>query len=243
MTTLKSFDWSILDRSLLVEMLAISTGSFVGKSFTPSALTKRIRDQFNFFVVPIKVTTVKHYDTEKNAVWVGGLYDSIADKKKQKFITIRLQYNPDIKKITITRNLFARIVKGIADTILHEIIHMRQYRRRKFKDIPGYTSTAALSKQRKEQDYLGHNDEIDAYAFNIACYLSDKFDNNNEQIVYYLNSSLKDKRIKKDAYKMYLNAFDHNHSHTVIKKLKKKIIYYLPYTRLGKQYKTSDLLK
>ena len=42
---------------------------------------------------------------------------------------------------------------------------------------------------------------------------------------------------------MYLETFDHDHRHRVIKKLKKKIMYYLPYTTLGKPYKTSDWLK
>jgi hypothetical protein len=40
----------------------------------------------------------------------------------------------------------------MADTILHEIMHMRQYRRRKFKILPDYASTAEKTEQRAEQD-------------------------------------------------------------------------------------------
>ena len=243
MTTPRYFDWSALDRDLLIEMLTISASQFVNKVYTPSALTKRIRDQFNFFGVPLKFKTEKGYETGLNEVWVGGLYDGISDKKGLKPITIQVQYNPDAKKIVLSKGKFYRIARLIADTVLHEVIHARQFRRRKYKIIPGYTSTAELSKQRKEQTYLGHNDEIDAYSFNIACQLSDMFRGNKKEIVNYLNRDLNDKRLKKNSYKMYLDAFNHNHSHTVIKKLKKKVIYYLSYVELGKPYKTSDWLK
>jgi hypothetical protein len=243
MNTVRCFDWSTLDRELLAEMLLISTTDFVNKSYTPTALTKRVRHQFNFFQVPIKFATTKSPETKLKEVWVGGLYDSGLDQDGQAAITIRLQYNTDAKKITLTKKNFKRIALGIADTLLHEVIHTRQYRRRNYKEIVGYTSTAEFSKQIKEQTYLGHSDEIDAYAFNIACALSDKFNKDHEKIVQYLNADLKDKRFKKNGYTMYLETFDHDHRHRVIKKLKKKIMYYLPYTTLGKPYKTSDWLK
>ena len=63
------------------------------------------------------------------------------------------------------------------------------------------------------------------------------------EIMKYLNQDLSDDRLKRNSYKDYLNAVDHNHNHTVIKKLKKKIIHYLPYAEIGKPYKTSDWLK
>ena len=133
---------------------------------------------------------------------------------------------------------------SIADTIMHEVIHMRQYRRRNFKDIPGYYSTASLAKKRNEQVYLGHDDEIDAYSFNIACQLLDRFSGNRKEIANYLNKDFGDKRLKKDGFKMYMDTFDHDHGHRVIRKLKKKVINYLPNAEeLGKPYKTSDWLK
>ena len=43
---------------------------------------------------------------------------------------------------------------------------------------------------------------------------------------------------------MYLDAFDHNHSHRVIRKLKKKVMNYIPNAEeIAKPYKTSDWLK
>ena len=70
---------------------------------------------------------------------------------------------------------------------MHELIHMRQYRRRKFKVLPDYASNADKTEQRDEQSYLGNSDEIDAYSYNIACELMDKFKYDTAKVVNYLN--------------------------------------------------------
>lgn len=243
MVSTRNYDWSTLDRSLIREMVKVSSSTIVGNSFTPHTFTKEIRDTFRSFDVPIKVTMTKNKETTKNAVWVGGLYDSVLDKKHRKFISVVLNYNPTQKQIKLTNRSVNLLATSIADTILHEVIHTRQYRRRGHKDIPGYESTAELGKQRRDQVYYGHDDEIDAYAFNIACFLNDRFKGDKTRIVQYLNSDLSDRRLKKNAYKTYMAAFDYDHNHRVIKKLKKKVFYYLPYTAIGKPYKTADWLK
>ena len=243
MDSIRKYDWSILDRDLLIEIAALASYRIVGQNLTPVELTARIREHLRFFKIPVNVVSSYHNRTTKSWVWVGGLYYSDKDSQGKKSITIRLQYNPSDKYIKLDHKKFRRLCVSIADTILHEIIHMRQYRRRHFKDIPGYESFAESCKQRSEQTYLGHYDEIDAYSFNIACMLRDKFHNNYKKITEYLSSDLSDNRLSKNAYLIYLKTFDHDHNHPVIKKLKKKIMYYLPYASLGKPYKTTDWLK
>jgi len=238
-----SFDWSDLNRDLIAEMLNFAGPTIVGKTIAPVDLSKKIRFIFKFFQVPVVVKTCYNTKTEKDRMWIGGLYDSIKDKNRKKPVTINLQFYSNTP-IKVTNSYFKRSCYSIADTVLHEIIHMRQYRRRNFKDIPGYFSTASSGRQRAEQIYLGHNDEIDSYSFNIACQLLDRFDNDRKKVVNYLNSDLTDKRRKKDGYRMYLDTFDHNHDHKVIRKLKKKVVNYIPNAiELGKPYKTSDWLK
>jgi len=39
---------------------------------------------------------------------------------------------------------------------------------------------------------------------------------------------------------MYLKAFDYNHDHKIIKRLKKRVIRYLPNAELGRPYRTAD---
>lgn len=238
-----SYDWSMLDRDLLTEITALSAYNIVNQQLTPVELSSRIRRHLRFFKVPVNIVSSYHKDTTNQTVWVGGLYYSGKDEIGQTAITVRLQYSPTDKYVKLNNQKFRRLCLAIADTILHEMIHMRQYRRRCFKSIPGYESIAESRKQNEEQTYLGHYDEIDAYSFNIACMLGNKFKNNVKQIADYLNSDLSDKRLGKNLYRTYLKTFDHNHNHTVIKKLKKKIMYYLPYAKLGKPYKTSDWLR
>jgi hypothetical protein len=176
---------------------------------------------------------------------MGGTYYSDFDKNGHtRFIEIVLCYHPLDEKIKLTEYRWTRLCALFADTILHEVIHMRQYRRRDYKDIPGYESSANLARKRNEQIYLGNSDEIDAYSFNIACQLLDRFGEDKTSIVNYLNTDLNDKRLKKDGFRMYLDAFDHNHSHRVIRKLKKKVMNYIPNAQeIAKPYKTSDWLK
>ena len=239
-----SFDWSALDRDLIAGMLCLTSPVTVNKTLSTTDLTKNVRKLFEYFGIPIMVRTTYHKETESKAVWVGGLYDSVKDKKRQKSISILLQFHPETSEISLRSPGFKRMCNSIADTVLHEVIHMRQYRRRNFKDIPGYESTANYGAQRTEQIYLGHNDEIDAYAFNIACQLMSRFDNDKKKVIQYLNSDLSDRRKKKDTFKMYLNVFDHDHDHTVIKKLKKKVVNYIPNAvDIGKPYRTTDWLK
>lgn len=240
----KIFDWSSLDRSTLVFICMSAKDTIVGKSLLPTDFSKKIKEIFKFFDVPINVKTTYNQVTKQNTVWIGGLYESYLDEQSRNAITIVTQYNQKNDTVKINNYSFNRLCYTIADTVLHEIIHTRQYRRRNHKIIPGYCSIANSGRKQAEQTYLGHPDEIDAYSFNIACQLIDRFGNNEKLILDYLNTDLTDKRLKKDAYKMYLQAFDHDHKHTVVKKLKKKIVYYLPNAReIGKPYKTNDWLK
>jgi hypothetical protein len=243
MANIRSFDWSTLDRRLIRSFIKKSTKEIVNIPLNPLEFSKKIRKQIRDAGLPIKITTTFNDKTNENDIHVGGLYESYKDKKNSKFITIILQYNTNDKKIYFSYTKFDRLTTSIADTILHEIIHMRQYRRRNYKSIPGYESFADSGKQRVDQEYYGHDDEIDAYGFNIACILRDQFKSNQNELLNYLNRNLQDKRAKKNSYIDYLKAFDYDHNHPVIKKLKKKIIHYLPYAEIGKPYKTLDWLK
>lgn len=236
-----TFNWSQLTRENLIAMVRQAKSLIVGKRLSVNDLQKTLSKHLKSNL-PIKVTKDTDWKTEKGWVYVGGFYHGDNDKLGRQSIEVVLSYNPSDKALEITKSRFDRLCVGIADTILHEIIHMRQYRSRRWKDLPGYSSVAASNKQRTEQNYLGHPDEIDAYAFNIACRLYHRWYSEKE-MVEHLNLDHTDKRLRKDSYSMYLEAFDHKHSHPVIKKLKKRVMYYAPYAALGKPYKTTDWLK
>jgi hypothetical protein len=234
------FDWSMLDRKGLTQFLAEISPKLVGQELTNtkfhSIISKHIRSQ-----LPVKV--VKRSDTkvEFNQVYTGGAYYSDDDKdRNRQCIEIVFVYNPIIGSVCITQHRFRKMCSLFADTILHELMHMRQYRSRKFKELPDYASSAEKTEQRLEQEYLGNPDEIDAYGFNIACELMDKFKGNEYQVIEYLSEDQKGLRRRYNSWRMYLKAFDHDHNHIIIKRLKKKVVRYIPYAELGKPYRGKD---
>ena len=243
MGSIKTYDWSLLTHQSITTILNKIRHEIVGKSLTPAKFTKKIRETIRNSEIPVGIKRISHKNTEKEWVWIAGEYWSCKDRRNKTFLNLFLQFNPETKSLRYSYRKFQRLVENISDTLLHEIIHARQYRRRNFKKIPGYMSMAESNNQKNEQEYYGHPDEIDAYAFNIACELDRKFDGKSKEIIKYLNQDLNDRRLKENSYKKYLRFFNYDHNHTIIKKLKKKIIHYLPYAKLGKPYKTSDWLK
>ena len=232
------FDWSEMDRH--------SLAGFIGV-LAPKIVNQRISvDKFHGIIyrhlkkyIPLRITKTKYKKATPNTVMVGGCYYSERDQFNKTCIEISMLYSPEDEHLKLNNRKFARVCIVIADTILHEIIHMRQYRRREFKDLPDYPSTARKASKREEQSYLGNSDEIDAYGFNIACELLDQYENTND-IIKHLSIDQKNKKVKYDGWLMYLTAFDHDHNHPVIKKVKKKILQYLQNAEIGKPYRKRD---
>ena len=233
------FNWSILDRSGLIEYFSALSPQIVDQELSipqfHRIISKHVRAH-----IPIKVVKRTDYKVEFGWVYIGGAYFSDDDKEKKQCIELVLVYNPFESHITVGSKRFKRMCISMADTILHEIIHMRQYRRRNFKILPDYASTAEKTEKRQEQSYLGGSDEIDAYSFNIACELLDKFRGDIKAVSDYLNESQKGLRRRHNSYRMYLKAFDHNHNHPIIKRLKSRIMRYIPHAIEGRPYRNKD---
>lgn len=234
------FDWSSLDRAGLATYLWLLAPKIVNERMDTAQFHTLISKHLKNFL-PLRVA--KQFDRTKktaNMILIGGCYYSDKDKSHHRSIEILMVYNPTDDSLKINKRRFWRICCGIADTILHEIIHMRQFRRREFKYLPEYESTAKKTAQRLEQVYLGCSDEIDAYGFNIACELLDNFNGDQSQIINYLDTNKRVAGRQSNSWKMYLKAFNHDHDHIIIKRLKKKILRYLPAAALGKPYRNKD---
>jgi hypothetical protein len=134
-----------------------------------------------------------------------------------------------------------RICKLFADTVLHEVIHTRQYRARNFKDIPGYESTAYYAKDRREQEYYGHRDEMGAHSFNLAQDMIDKFGLDTRAIMEYLDSPVR-KKVRPTSWGRFMKAFEYNHSHPKVSQMKRKIMTQLENANSGKPFKTTNHL-
>ena len=233
------FNWSLLDRKGIIKFIMSIAPELVGKELTIDQFHKKITAHIKKFI-PVRFKKNRNHKVEPNQVWVGGTYYSEWDQDKQKCIELLLVYPLFEENICISKKRYKGICSTIADTIFHELIHMRQYRRRKFKIIPDYASTANKTEVQMEQSYLGCSDEIDAYSFNIACELIDKFKGDEQKIFAYLGENQKGVRRRHNSWRMYLKAFQHDHNHPIIQRLKKKIVRYIPMAQIGKPYRNKD---
>ena len=215
----ESFNWSQLNRNNLYSMLYQAGDNIVGKKLTIKTLHSRLSSHIKS-CLPVSIKKWQ-YDAKQDRgfPYIGGSYDSVLDKKgKKKFIEVVLSYHPHDQETRITRYRWTRLCSLFADTILHEMIHMRQYRSRNFKDIPGYESTAYYHKQRMDQEYYGHRDEMGAFSFNIACEMIDRFGYNPWVISNYMDNI--NGRTKKGTFTKFLATFDWNHDHIKVRQMK-----------------------
>jgi len=232
------FDWSSLDREKIAQHVYSIYPAIKGEKLSAEQFHCIIRQHLKS-LAPFKIKKVYNQQVDPGNVYVGGTYYCYLDQDYDRCLELSFNYFDYGNAIKIQKHDFKKLCFLIADVVLHEIIHMRQYRRRNFKSLPDYPSRAEKSDIRKEQSYLGCSDEIDAYAFNIACELNYKFKSNQLKIIQYLNKPLKNHKFK-NTWRIYLKAFEYDHNHPIIKKMKKKVVRYLPAAKIGKPYRNSD---
>jgi hypothetical protein len=233
------FNWSLLDRSGIAKFVWQISPNIVKQPLTVSAFHSIVSTHLKKSL-PIRVKKSINPKVLEGFVYIGGTYYSDFDAEHKKCLEIVFQYTNKDNILDIGAKRFWRICNAIADALLHELIHMRQYRRRAFKILPDYASTAEKTEQKQEQSYLGCSDEIDAYGFNIACELMDKFKGDQLQVIEYLNENQKGKKRKHNSWRMYLKAFEHDHNHIILRRVKKKIVRYLGAAKMGKPYRNKD---
>ena len=237
----KGFNWSQLNRYNLYSMMSSAGDNIVGKNLTVNALHKHLGSHIKS-CLPVSIKKWQ-YDAKQDRgfPYIGGSYDSVLDRKGHtRFVEVVLSYHPADEVVCITKYRWHRLCSLFADTILHEMVHMRQYRSRNFKDIPGYESTAEYHKQRLEQEYYGHRDEMGAFSFNIACEMLDRFGLNPSAIRLYMDTV--PRRAKKGTWPKFLATFDWNHDHVKVQQMKQKILRQLEYAAIGRPFKTTTHL-
>jgi hypothetical protein len=192
--------------------------------------------------LPVKVVSNRYKPVKPGEVWIGGAYYSDLDSSgKKRFIEIGLSFPTDTQTMKTSSYRWERICTLFADTVLHEIIHTRQYRARNFKDIPGFESTAYYAKDRREQEYYGHRDEMGAHSFNLAQDMIDKFGLDTRAIKEYLDSPVP-KRVRPNGWGRFMKAFEYDHNHPKVCQMKRKIMTQLEYAQAGKPFKTTNYL-
>lgn len=236
------YDWTLWDRESIQAMVRMIKADIVDQNLTidqfHSIVTRHVKKW-----MPVRVSKSREEQVDSTYVWVGGCYHTDYDWQRKKSIELSFAYSPLDRRICFNTRKFNRLCTRIADVVLHEVIHMRQARKRKFKEIPGFSSTAQSTKLKEQQEYFGDADEVDAYAFNMACELNDKFDGNMRNIVAYLNKKQRRYHKNWDTWCSYLKAFNWDTNHRIIRKIKKRSIYYLSRAQVSRPFQPKDWIQ
>lgn len=235
-----SFDWSIITRRAVYYKLFDALSSLGTKQVPVRLIQSTIRKTLKT-QMPISVTSCRIITVQTNEIYVGGFYHLDRDQDGLFPIEINVAYCPKQTHIDLIDGQLCRICTLVSDIVLHEIIHLKQARHRDFSEINSYNSKAEDPEQRTQQEYLGDRDEVEAYAFNIACELWDRFGNNVSKSNRWLDS---DKWLTSPMSQMYqyMMAFDGDHTHPVIQKLKKHTRRYLTNYHIDKPFRNSKYL-
>lgn len=237
----QAFNWSLLDRDTLYSMLYQLKPEIVDRRLPIGEITRQLSKHIKAHL-PVKVVSNRHKPVKPGELWIGGAYYSDLDSAgKKRFIEIELAFPTDASTMKTSLYRWERICTLFADTILHEIIHTRQYRARNFKDIPGYESTAYYAKDRAWQEYYGHRDEMGAHSFNLAQDMIDKFGFDTKAIKDYLDSPVP-KRVRPNGWGRFMKSFGYNHNHPKVRQMKHKIMTQLENAYCGKPFKTTNHL-
>jgi hypothetical protein len=237
----QAFNWSLLDRNTLYSMLYSLKSEIVDRRLTIGEITKQLSKHIKAHL-PVKVVSSRYKPVKPGEVWIGGAYYSHLDKaKKKRFIEVELVFPVDVETMKTSLYRWERICTLFADTILHEVIHTRQYRARNFKDIPGYESTAYYAKDRAMQEYYGDRDEMGAHSFNLAQDMIDKYGFDPKAIRDYLDSPIP-KRVRPNGWGRFMKSFEYDHNHPKVIQMKRKIMTQLENAYHGKPFKTTNHL-
>lgn len=213
------FDLSNIHRQEIINNISACQENIVNKSLTINNIFYMLKKQITKYY-PILVK--KYISPDKNFL-IGGKFLIEKDILRKKSIVLDIFF-PNVDIIKISKNRFASIVKTISDTILHEIIHMRQYRSQNYQItyFPSYFSKI----------------EIEAYAFNIACELFD-LSSNLGIVKKQINHLLK----QSNTWDMYAKLCKYNDTHIILIRLKKYVMKALPLAQQGFPFKSKKWLK
>ena len=155
-------------------------------------------------------------------------YDPYDDEDGLDPFTIDLVFSEKDDTLEFTVDGINNIKDRIADALEHEMIHMTQYRSRDFIRQRTYKTKSKEPDVKRAREYLGNEDEIEAFAKNIASELVRKAD--KDGALELLRMANKTAGFKDEmGYLLspnllgYMATWGFDTQHPVIKKLLKKV--------------------
>ena len=146
----------VVDRVFLIDDLVYFIGKFISRKFR------------------VTVLHAQAWEVELTELNINAFYDPEKDELEKPSIELVLVTNPNDKHLILDEELWNLFVNRLADSLAHELIHMRQARARSFI----FVEHRAYRGMEVDENltYLSDLDEIDAYAFNIATELREHLD-------------------------------------------------------------------
>ena len=194
----------------------------VGYKLTPEKLGAILQGPLEDFAIDVEVTRTENLKPgEQN---LNAFYSQDIDKDPEipnAPVELELLFSNKEKKIILLDDGFDEYVRRILDSLGHELIHRGQARKRKYKQQREYKGSG---KDKAERRYLGHPDELEAHAYNIAQELLHKHD--KDTIIDAFRKG--DLNILKDSpnWQAYLYSFETSDD-PIIRKLIKFIVKYI----------------
>ena len=164
----------------------------------------------------INVLHAKALEVEPAEVNINAFYDAERDERKKVSIELVFVTNPNDEYLILDEELWTLLVNRLADSLAHELIHMRQSRDREFLFVEHHSKRKIAIDENLV--YLSDPDEIDAYAFNIATELRE-----HTNPIQKLQNPKAVTIVDSVNLWAYINAFSKNLNDPVVKKLLKKI--------------------
>jgi hypothetical protein len=212
--------------SILNEMRDDIVGHFHDSEELVNGMAVFVGERFK-----VDISHAESPEVEQNDIDFNAFYDSGLDENGDVPIEIYFITNPSNDFIILDSEGFDVVIRRLADSIIHELIHMKQSRSRDFLEVDDMAYTCVEDELLEAQLYLGSTDEIYAYAFNIAHELLDKAD--LQTCLKKLESPSKIKIEDSINLFCYVNTFAKDVSHPVIKRLIKRV--YKTLNEIGKK--------
>lgn len=206
----------------IIEYASISKWviGLINKKITPHNFVRQLGKHLNKHHA-IKVDFYRVGDTvlSPGDFTFGAEYDPNLDEEKRKQFKLTFIINhPKKTPWLVTGEIADTITLDLVEALVHEYRHQHQYRSRRYITNKIYISKHTNEITKRDQEYLGAPDEIDAYAVNIAVrfYI----------LKYKLNTVEPINSLDLDHYR---NTFGIDH--VIVRKLLKKIAKNITYLR------------
>ena len=178
-----------------------------GRTFTPEQFTHLIRMQFRD--PQLRFNCARNSNLSKKNFWITAEYRPHEDSQDEPCVYVTLTFGTLCRRVGFKDYDWDKMSFHLADTITHEYLHQYYCRQRGYRHGRGYRDKNNLRYNDTMKDYLGCEDEIQAYAFNIA----------SEMIVY------KQHMVLTKVYRMYRRHFKNDRK--VMLQLEKQTNKYL----------------